>query len=183
MRNKVAFILIIANLCMFTPTVLAQHNDEKYLNAESSSIPDVPVRNQRNFLVSLTVPVGYSSALGGVVYNVIPLTLEIAMHERLGLRISSPLIYYDSHFQTYSLLVTMPIYFEKSTIKQHYSGFFIGPFLAWKRDFIDNNSNRTGAGIELGHSWTVENTMQINLGVMRSTSEGMSLNLSIGKWF
>ncbi|HEY0664692.1 MAG TPA: hypothetical protein VGD24_01365, partial [Gallionella sp.] len=46
----------------------------------------------------------------GVIHDVIPLTLEVPIYERIGLRLILSLVYYQSHFQT----LVSPIYLEKS---------------------------------------------------------------------
>ena len=97
--------------------------------------------------------IGYRSE-DGVIYNVMPLGLEVAIQERVGVKLNSSFLYYDSDFQSLELLVALPVYKNRADFGQRYKGFFGGPFI---RGIMDLSSDQAGgaAGIMAGYAWNL----------------------------
>lgn len=167
---------------MFLSTAFAQDNEE-VLRLEDSLLLKNKNTVDRGLLVSFTPPVvGYATGKGTIL-NYVPLTLEIAVHERMGLRIHTQVLYYNSGFQSYAAFLSIPFYLEKSENTRHYWGFYAGPYVALGEYLLPDKKSRVGGGFEVGYSWTYENSMQFSLSLMRNTKGGGGLNLALGKWF
>jgi hypothetical protein len=143
----------------------------------------------KDFLVSITPPVvGYSS-IEGTIYNATPISVELAVHDRIGLRFNPAVIYYESHVQAYYLLASMPFYFKQSDEQTPYHGLFIGPALAGMVDRLPVRHRAVRAGFEIGYSWFLKKEMQFLLGYWHVGKSldfevgDAGLTISLGYWF
>jgi hypothetical protein len=168
---------------IFSSAALAQQVTEDQIMIENSPAQKNIDPKQKRFLVSITPPVGYDGTRGGLIYEALPLMLEVPVYERIGLRFKSSLIYYQSRFQTYGVGFALPIYLEKNDGYKPYHGFYAGPYIAFGERLRPERTSRHGNGVIVGYSWTYENSMQSSLGLTRSSQGETALSLALGKWF
>lgn len=67
-------------------------------------------RADRATLVLLTSPVASYSSFKGLEYNAMPLSLERALFDHVGLRLSPSVVVYGRSVQGYGLLLSVPVY-------------------------------------------------------------------------
>jgi len=100
--------------------------------------------------------------------NLLPLVLETAITDNLGLRIRSSLFYRagnpnaDLKLDVIGGSVGLFYYLNPRSKVIQYNGFFIGPFFGYSKWLIDNYSSITIA-VESGYSFVVKQNVSLNL--------------------
>jgi hypothetical protein len=133
-------------------------------------------------------PVAGYSSFKGLEYNATPLSLERALFDHVGLRLSPSVAVYDRSVQGYGLLLSVPVYLAARAEGRPYGGLYAAPLVAGLVDRLPTTRTALRAGAEAGWAWTFAERWRCSVGLwslFKSSGLGASdggLLLSLGLW-